>query len=81
MFSQRQGGEVRAVRHPWPPTRPSSAWTSSRSSNARRQPAPGPDRRRRGGAAPGRVVEQLDIDRLGTGGGGIHCVTQQQPVP
>ncbi|MFJ6015765.1 agmatine/peptidylarginine deiminase [Streptomyces sp. NPDC092952] len=30
---------------------------------------------------PGRVVEQLDIDRLGTGGGGIHCVTQQQPVP
>ncbi|MCF3179468.1 agmatine deiminase family protein [Streptomyces polychromogenes] len=30
---------------------------------------------------PGRTVEQLDIDRLGTGGGGIHCVTQQQPVP
>ncbi|MEV7171589.1 agmatine deiminase family protein [Streptomyces sp. NPDC093224] len=30
---------------------------------------------------PGRVVEQLNIDRLGTGGGGIHCVTQQQPVP
>ncbi|MCZ0981782.1 agmatine deiminase family protein [Streptomyces diastatochromogenes] len=29
---------------------------------------------------PDRVVEQLDIDRLGTGGGGIHCVTQQQPV-
>ncbi|MEU6929595.1 agmatine deiminase family protein [Streptomyces sp. NPDC046374] len=29
---------------------------------------------------PGRVIEQLDIDRLGTGGGGIHCVTQQQPV-
>ncbi|MGW3927442.1 agmatine deiminase family protein [Streptomyces microflavus] len=30
---------------------------------------------------PGRAVEQLNIDRLGTGGGGIHCVTQQQPVP
>ncbi|WP_424217078.1 agmatine deiminase family protein (plasmid) [Streptomyces sp. BI20] len=30
---------------------------------------------------PGRTVVQLDIDRLGTGGGGIHCVTQQQPVP
>lgn len=30
---------------------------------------------------PGRTVEQLDIDRLGTGGGGIHCVTQQQPRP
>ncbi|MEE1819923.1 agmatine deiminase family protein [Streptomyces sp. SP18ES09] len=29
---------------------------------------------------PDRYVEQLDIDRLGTGGGGIHCVTQQQPV-
>ncbi|MFJ3876319.1 agmatine/peptidylarginine deiminase [Streptomyces sp. NPDC090077] len=29
---------------------------------------------------PGRVVEQLNIDRLGTGGGGIHCVTQQQPA-
>ncbi|MEV7905579.1 agmatine deiminase family protein [Streptomyces anulatus] len=30
---------------------------------------------------PDRAVEQLNIDRLGTGGGGIHCVTQQQPVP
>ncbi|MFJ3901674.1 agmatine/peptidylarginine deiminase [Streptomyces sp. NPDC090025] len=29
---------------------------------------------------PGLVIEQLNIDRLGTGGGGIHCVTQQQPV-
>ncbi|MER5503074.1 agmatine deiminase family protein [Streptomyces sp. NPDC002561] len=29
---------------------------------------------------PDRVIEQLDIDSLGTGGGGIHCVTQQQPV-
>ncbi|MEU1232170.1 agmatine deiminase family protein [Streptomyces sp. NPDC005828] len=29
---------------------------------------------------PDRIIEQLNIDRLGTGGGGIHCVTQQQPV-
>lgn len=29
---------------------------------------------------PDRHIEQLDIDRLGTGGGGIHCVTQQQPA-
>ncbi|MFE7709222.1 agmatine/peptidylarginine deiminase [Streptomyces sp. NPDC057486] len=29
---------------------------------------------------PDRVIEQLNIDRLGTGGGGIHCVTQQQPA-
>ncbi|WTW81902.1 agmatine deiminase family protein [Streptomyces sp. NBC_00009] len=28
---------------------------------------------------PGRTVEQLNIDSLGAGGGGIHCVTQQQP--
>ncbi|MDJ0385559.1 agmatine deiminase family protein [Streptomyces sp. G-G2] len=32
-------------------------------------------------AFPGRTVEQLNIDSLGGGGGGIHCVTQQQPVP
>ncbi|MER6401173.1 agmatine deiminase family protein [Kitasatospora sp. NPDC001603] len=30
---------------------------------------------------PGRVVEQLNIDYIGLGGGGIHCVTQPQPVP
>ncbi|WP_237773479.1 agmatine deiminase family protein [Streptomyces luteocolor] len=30
---------------------------------------------------PGRAVVQIDIDRLGAGGGGIHCVTQQQPAP
>lgn len=28
---------------------------------------------------PGRVVEQLNVDALGLEGGGIHCVTQQQP--
>ncbi|MFD5099357.1 agmatine deiminase family protein [Streptomyces albidochromogenes] len=27
---------------------------------------------------PDRVIEQLNIDRLGTGGG-IHCVTQRSP--
>ncbi|KOX19621.1 hypothetical protein ADL06_28690 [Streptomyces sp. NRRL F-6491] len=26
---------------------------------------------------PDRVIERLNVDRLGTGGGGIHCVTQQ----
>lgn len=30
---------------------------------------------------PGRVVVQLNTDSLGGGGGGIHCVTQQQPAP
>ncbi|MEU0357594.1 agmatine deiminase family protein [Streptomyces cyaneofuscatus] len=30
---------------------------------------------------PDRTIEQLNIELLGTGGGGIHCVTQQQPVP
>ncbi|AUG80507.1 peptide ABC transporter permease [Kitasatospora sp. MMS16-BH015] len=29
---------------------------------------------------PGRTIEQLNIDNLGAGGGGIHCVTQQQPA-
>lgn len=31
-------------------------------------------------AFPGRVVEQLNIDRLCEGGGGVHCITQQQPT-
>jgi agmatine deiminase len=29
---------------------------------------------------PGRVIEMLELDHLYAGGGGIHCVTQQQPV-
>ncbi|MFE9841958.1 agmatine deiminase family protein [Streptomyces goshikiensis] len=33
------------------------------------------------GAFPGWTVVQLDVDRLMAGGGGIHCVTRQQPVP
>jgi agmatine deiminase len=33
-----------------------------------------------GAAFPGRVVEQLNIDALAIGGGGIHCVTQPEPV-
>jgi agmatine deiminase len=28
---------------------------------------------------PGREVIQLNIDALAAGGGGIHCVTQQEP--
>ncbi|MES2105498.1 MAG: agmatine deiminase family protein [Pseudomonadota bacterium] len=33
-------------------------------------------------AYPGRTVEMLSLPTLyGQGGGGIHCVTQQQPVP
>jgi agmatine deiminase len=31
-------------------------------------------------AFPGREVVQLDVDRLHRGGGGIHCVTQQEPI-
>jgi agmatine deiminase len=30
---------------------------------------------------PGRVVKQLNTDFVGAGGGGIHCVTQQEPLP
>ncbi|MGY0235959.1 agmatine deiminase family protein [Longispora urticae] len=31
-------------------------------------------------AYPGREVVQLDVDRLMTGGGGIHCSTMQEPL-
>ncbi|MFI1583772.1 agmatine/peptidylarginine deiminase [Embleya sp. NPDC020630] len=31
-------------------------------------------------AYPGRLVVQLDTDRIGGGGGGIHCSTMQEPV-
>lgn len=33
------------------------------------------------GLFPGYVIEQIDIDHIGNGGGGIHCVTQQEPLP
>ncbi|MGG8408546.1 agmatine deiminase family protein [Streptomyces sp. 12297] len=29
---------------------------------------------------PGRDIVQLDIDNIASGGGGIHCATQQQPA-
>ncbi|MGD3108291.1 agmatine deiminase family protein [Streptomyces sp. YGL11-2] len=32
-------------------------------------------------AFPGRRVVQLDVDRLMSGGGGIHCSTMHEPVP
>ena len=32
-------------------------------------------------AFPNRVIETLNIDYLGLGGGGIHCVTQPEPSP
>ncbi|MFI1379694.1 agmatine/peptidylarginine deiminase [Embleya sp. NPDC020886] len=32
-------------------------------------------------AYPGRQVVQLDTDRIGGGGGGIHCTTMQEPAP
>jgi agmatine deiminase len=28
---------------------------------------------------PGRVVEQINVDGIAAGGGGIHCATQQEP--
>jgi agmatine deiminase len=31
-------------------------------------------------AYPGRVIEQIDARPLFARGGGIHCITQQQPV-
>ncbi|KJK59375.1 peptide ABC transporter permease [Saccharothrix sp. ST-888] len=33
------------------------------------------------GAFPGREVVQLDVDRLMSGGGGIHCSTMHEPLP
>ncbi|MFF2046061.1 agmatine/peptidylarginine deiminase [Kitasatospora sp. NPDC058170] len=38
-------------------------------------------RRTLAAAFPGREVVQLDVDRLMTGGGGIHCSTMQEPLP
>jgi agmatine deiminase len=31
-------------------------------------------------AYPGREIMQVDVTRLASGGGGIHCITQQQPA-
>jgi agmatine deiminase len=31
-------------------------------------------------AFPNRVIEQLNVDNIATGGGSIHCTTQQQPL-
>jgi agmatine deiminase len=31
-------------------------------------------------AFPGREIVQIDITHLASGGGGIHCITQQQPA-
>ncbi|MEM9387324.1 MAG: agmatine deiminase family protein [Pseudomonadota bacterium] len=30
---------------------------------------------------PGRAVKMVSIDAIAVGGGGIHCITQQQPAP
>ncbi len=32
-------------------------------------------------AFPGRAIVQIPLPSLDQGGGGIHCVTQQEPVP
>ncbi len=36
-------------------------------------------RQRLQAAYPGRVIEQLNVDALASGGGSIHCSTQQEP--
>jgi agmatine deiminase len=44
--------------------------------------ARGDDRARRvvEEAFPGRQVVQIDVRKIAIGGGGIHCITQQQPA-
>jgi agmatine deiminase len=32
------------------------------------------------GLYPGRTVVQVDIGNIALGGGGVHCITQQQPL-
>jgi agmatine deiminase len=29
---------------------------------------------------PGRIVKMININNIAPGGGGIHCITQQQPA-
>jgi agmatine deiminase len=47
-------------------------------------PAYGYDRDRSGGAYqrpyPQRVITQVYIGQIALGGGGVHCITQQQPA-
>jgi len=31
-------------------------------------------------AFPDREITQVDVTHLASGGGGIHCITQQQPA-
>ena len=78
---------------PWGATDPLGEWGASNSyvnyfiaNGGVVMPAfgmPGPDRAAYEAvvaAHPDRVVVQVPIPTLRTGGGGIHCITQQQPV-
>jgi agmatine deiminase len=32
-------------------------------------------------AFPNAVIEQVDVNAIAPGGGSIHCITQEQPLP